>query len=327
MGDRTEERFFRREERYIVKCLQMTDVLTAPSEHYECLLMKQVHGQLRRDFLGKFHWTGRLRSEMNPRNKTAIRSMLFALGFRAIRQTKAADVLDLMQKLRPQDCGIDLIRIGSSGDGGYLIPDDLEGIEYCFSPGVSTVADFENHLADLHIRSYLADYSVTSPPIDRPEFTFDKKFLGSSDRENYFTLASWKAKYLQGYTGDLILQMDIEGSEYEVILSLPDSLLDQFRIMVIEFHHLDRLFDPFAFRLISSCFERLRGSFHVVHIHPNSQDGSLRCGDLEVPRSMEFTFLNKKRVGETKPHVAFPHKLDTDNLPGTSLALPKCWYL
>ena len=70
-----------------------------------------------------------------------------------------------MQKLRPQDCGIDLIRSGSSGDGGYLIPNDLEGLEYCFSPGVSTVADFENHLADLHIRSYLADYSVTSPPM------------------------------------------------------------------------------------------------------------------------------------------------------------------
>lgn len=263
---------------------------------------------------------------MNPKIKTAIRSALFALGFRVIRRTKVADILDLMQKLRPQDCGIDLIRIGGSGDGGYLIPDDLEGIEYCFSPGVSAVSDFENHLADLHIRSYLADYSVTSPPIDRPEFTFDKKFLGSSNRKNYFTLASWKATYLNGYTGDLILQMDIEGSEYEVILNLPDSLLDQFRIMVIEFHDLDRLFDPFAFRLISSCFERLRGSFHVAHIHPNSQDGSLRCGDIEVPRSMEFTFLNKKRASRTKPQVAFPHKLDADNLPGTSLVLPKCWY-
>lgn len=134
---------------------------------------------------------------MNPRTKTAIRSALFALGFRAIRRTNVTDILDLMQKLRPQDCGIDLIRIGSIGDGGYLIPDDLEGLEYCFSPGVSTVADFENHLADLHIRSYLADYSVTSPPMDRPEFTFDRKFLGSSDRENYCTLASWKAKYLR----------------------------------------------------------------------------------------------------------------------------------
>jgi len=264
---------------------------------------------------------------MNPKIKTVIRSGLFALGFRVTGQTKFKDILDLMKKLRPQDCGIDLIRIGSSGDGGYLIPDDLEGLEYCFSPGVSNVADFENYLADLHIKSYLADYSVTSAPINRPEFTFDRKFLGSSDQENYFTLASWKAKYLKDYTGDLILQMDIEGSEYEVILSLPDSLLDQFRIMVIEFHNLDRLFDPFAFRLISSCFERLCGSFHVAHIHPNGYDGSLRYGDLEIPRSMEFTFLNKKRVGRTKPQVVFPHKLDMDNIPGVSLALPKCWYL
>jgi hypothetical protein len=78
--------------------------------------------------------------------------------------------------------------------------------------------------------------------------------------------------------------MDIECSEYEVILSLPGSLLGQFGIVVIEFHNLDRIFD--AFRRISSCFERLCGSFHVAHIHPNSQDGSLKCGGLEVPEAL-----------------------------------------
>jgi hypothetical protein len=89
---------------------------------------------------------------MNPTTKAAIRSALFALGFRAIRRTKVTDILDLMQKVRPQDCGIDLIRIGIGGDGGYLIPDDLEGLEYCFAPGVDTVTDFENNLADLNIK-------------------------------------------------------------------------------------------------------------------------------------------------------------------------------
>jgi hypothetical protein len=254
-------------------------------------------------------------------------SGLFALGWNVTEQVKADEVLRFIQELRPLDCGRELIRIGGSGDGGYLIPDDLDGIEYCFSPGVNTISDFENHLADLHIRSFLADYSVDAPPNARPEFVFDKKFLGSSDRDPYMTFESWKDKYLKNYRGDLILQMDIERFEYEVIFSMADSLLNQFRIMAIEFHDLDRLFDPFGFALISSCFEKILQFFHVAHIHPNNCAGVARKGAIEVPQSLEFTFYNKRRVGGTRPQTVFPHKLDADNTTRfPSVRLPACWY-
>ena len=183
--------------------------------------------------------------------KSRTESALFSLGLYVLtNQTRTSDVVGLIQKLRPLDCGIELIRIGGSGDGGYLIPDDLEGIEFCFSPGVSTISEFENQLADRNIKSFLADYSIDGPSINRPEFTFDKKFVGPTDGDKFFTMATWKDKYLKDYQGDLILQMDIEGSEYGVILSTPDHLLDQFRIIVIEFHGLEKLFDPFVFEYI-----------------------------------------------------------------------------
>jgi Methyltransferase FkbM domain len=258
---------------------------------------------------------------------TGFRSGLFALGLNVTNQTKPSDVFGLIQELRPLDCGKNLIRIGAAGDGGYLVPDDLEGIEYCFSPGVNTVSDFENHLADLGIKSFLADYSVDGPPISRPEFTFDKKFLGSANRGEYFTLASWKDKYIKDYTGDLILQMDIEGAEYEVITNIPDDLLKQFRILVIEFHGLGRIFDPFVFAWLSSSFKKLMEYFYVAHIHPNNCSGSVQKGDIQVPKVIEVTFLNKNRVTSTKPCEQFPHKLDADNFPqNTPLHLPKCWY-
>jgi hypothetical protein len=254
------------------------------------------------------------------------RTTVFKIGFNLTRQTSSADVLDLVGRLRPLDCGKELIRIGGEGDGGYLVPNDLEGINYCFSPGVSTVSNFEDHLADLGILSFLADYSVDAPSVMRPEFSFDKKFLGSMDNGQFFTLASWKAKYIPDYTGDLILQMDIEGSEYQVIFNTPDGLLDQFRILVIEFHRLDRIFEPVFFDLIKSCFEKILQYFHVVHIHPNNCCGSVRKGDLEIPKVMEFTFLNKKRVTQTRPALTFPHALDYPNTPNRDLPLPPCWY-
>ena len=82
------------------------------------------------------------------------------IGRNLVQRTNRDKVLNLIRALRPVDCGIPLIRIGGNADGGYLVPDDLDGIEYCFSPGVNTVADFENDLADRKIRSFLADLSV-----------------------------------------------------------------------------------------------------------------------------------------------------------------------
>jgi hypothetical protein len=248
-------------------------------------------------------------------------------GFNLSWQTKPERVRELIRKLRPMDCGKELIRIGGAGDGGYLIPDDLEGIEYCFSPGVNTVSDFEDDLADRGIKSFLADYSVDGPPISRPEFVFDKKFVGALNDEKFFTFAAWKDKYLKDYPGDMILQMDIEGAEYPVILSTPAELLNQFRILVIEIHYLDRLLDPGCFDLLASCFEKLLASFSVVHIHPNNFYGSAKSGDIEIPRLLEFTFLNNARISNAKPAQRFPHPLDAPNvLYRRELVLPKCWY-
>lgn len=263
---------------------------------------------------------------MKDAAKSTVRSALLALDFYVGHKTGRSELLALIRKLRPLDCGIELIRVGGSCDGGYLIPDDLIGIEYCFSPGVSGVASFEDQLADRHIRSFLADYSIDAPPIERPEFVFDRKFLGASDSGNFFTLGTWKEKYLKDYDRDIMLQMDIEGAEYEVILNASDRLLKQFRIIVIEFHWLDRLFDWFAFRLFASCFEKLLNNFCVVHAHPNNSFDVVRSEGIEIPPVMEFTFLNKTRAKTAAPRTDFPHRLDVDSAARERIALPRCWY-
>jgi hypothetical protein len=252
---------------------------------------------------------------------------IVAPGFSVGWQTESADVLDLVKKLRPMDCGIELVRLGGAGDGGYLVPNDLDGIAYCFSPGVDKISNFENDLANRGINSFLADYSVDLPPIRRPQFIFDKKFVGITNNERFFTLASWKDKYLKDYAGELLLQMDIEGGEYQVIANVPDELLSQFRILVIEFHWLQRLFEPFAFDLLAACFEKILKSFYVVHVHPNNICGSLKRRNIEIPRIMEFTFLNKRRVSHATPVLKFPNVLDSPNIPDRrDLLLPECWY-
>jgi hypothetical protein len=264
---------------------------------------------------------------MSQKINAMLKGTFFSLGMNVSKHTSIAELTALIKTLRPYDCGKNLIGVGMGRDGGYLIPDDLEGIEYCFSPGVNDTSNFEDAMAERGIKSFMADYSVEGPAIPRPEFTFDKKFLGAIDSEKFITLPTWKNKYIPDHGGDLILQMDIEGFEYQVLLNTPNNLLDQFRIIVIEFHGLEKLFDPYSFEFLSVAFEKLTKYFVVSHIHPNNYAPVYEKDGVQIPSVLEITFLNKKRVAEMKPQTVFPHPLDEDNYKGgPPLILSKSWY-
>lgn len=50
------------------------------------------------------------------------------------------NIADFLTKIRPESQVKELIRVGSNHDGGYLVPNDLEDIKYCYSPGVQLLA-------------------------------------------------------------------------------------------------------------------------------------------------------------------------------------------
>ena len=164
--------------------------------------------------------------------------------------TEATDIKDLerfIEKFRPKSVGKELIRIGGKGDGGYLLPDDLSGISTCFSPGVDITSTFEEELAEKYgINSFMVDFSVDKPSIENKLFHFDKKFLGNKNDEKFIRLEDW-VKNSVNHSSDLLLQMDIEGAEYEVIIDTPREVFKKFRIMAIEFHFLDIIFNKNAF--------------------------------------------------------------------------------
>ena len=229
----------------------------------------------------------------------------------------------LLGKLHPVASGKELIRLGPRGDGGYLIPDDLEGIKACFSPGVSNIAGFEIDCADRGMEVFMADGSVEMPPAFHPRFTFTQQFIGPTTRANFISLQDWVDKSLPDFGADLLLQMDIEGSEYAVLLSVPERLLRRFRIIVIEFHYLDYLFSQPIFAFYFHVFQKLLRHHTCVHIHPNNTCPPLKIGDLEIPQMAEFTFLRSDRILQHTFARNFPHPLDCDNTARASLALPR----
>jgi len=258
--------------------------------------------------------------------KDSLVRLIGVLGMDVVKRTRAGEVREVVRSLHPVDSGVELIRMGPEGDGGYLLPDDLEGIEYCFSPGVSTESGFEAALAQRGLHVYLADFSVDEPAESHPNFVFDKKFVGALSNETFMTLDDWKDGEIPGYEDDLILQMDIEGAEFETLLSASSQLLSQFRIMIIEFHYLQELFNKPFFVLASKVFQKLLQTHSVVHIHPNNCCGSIKSHGLEIPRVAELTFHRNDRFERASYRQVFPHPLDSDNTRKSTLVLPECWY-
>ena len=95
-----------------------------------------------------------------------------------LRRTKAFRLIDdsqiekVINYFKPTLTNHKLIRIGEKNDGGYLIPDILKEIKYCFSAGVGHTNEFETDLNKYEIKSFLADYSIDQSIRNLHEFDF-----------------------------------------------------------------------------------------------------------------------------------------------------------
>ena len=99
------------------------------------------------------------------RLRDTLNQCCFGQSIRLARGSDYEALQDFFLSIRPSVTPHALIRLGGETDGGYLVPDDFEGIHTCFSPGVAEVANFETEMAARGIRCFMADYSVNAPPV------------------------------------------------------------------------------------------------------------------------------------------------------------------
>lgn len=234
----------------------------------------------------------------------------------------------LIESLFPIQTQFDLIRFGPNGDGGYLVPDNLDGIEACFSPGVDLISEFELVCLKNKMKVFMADKSVEAPNLDIPEeeYSFIKKFIGCTNNDDFITIDDWVKSANISDSSDLLLQMDIEGHEYISFINMSDSLIKRFKIMVIEFHNLEQLWNPVFFDFAQTVFNKILQTHFCVHIHPNNNERVDSKMGIDIPSAAEFTFIRKSGVEKLKFVTSFPHKLDFDNTKNESVKLPKNWY-
>lgn len=234
--------------------------------------------------------------------------------FGAMSASRQEDVRAVMRRFEPMNTGHDLIRIGPDHDGGYLLPDDMEGIAALYSPGVSDTTGFDLEFAKLGVKAFLADGTIETPQDMHSNMAFEKMMLGDTDSEGVMTLGNWIARTAPP-EGDLLLQMDIEGSEYGVVRATPSEVLQRFRIIVMELHGLDAMLLGDDLELLVQFLDKLGSTHRICHLHPNNCSSAVQISGQYVPPILELTYLRADRVtAEDAQEAEFPHPMDMPNM-------------
>ena len=195
------------------------------------------------------------------------------------------------------------------------MPNDFSSLSACYSPGVGDTAEFELSMTEKGIKCYLADGSVDNSPIKNAKIHFDKVFIGTKTKSNKITLYDWINKYSKN-SEDLILQMDIEGDEYEVLKHTSVQTLSRFRILVIEFHRTHLILTKKGYDKMLESLEKIHKNFIPVHLHNNNARPFIKFNGYTIPRAFEITFIRRDRIEYFKPVKQLPHQLDQKNVTG-----------
>ena len=247
-----------------------------------------------------------------------VRIILRFLKLDSFRISGYKQVLEVCSYFVPVTTNHELIRIGNSGPGGYLVPNDLQGISAVFSPGCAKQWTFEKDLYEkFGIIPFLAD-RLEDKPTDYPDnFSYMPTWIGLSGVEGFHSLEEWMNLALRvtdpqsNFRDNLMLQMDIEGGEYHALLAAPEQLLKRFRIIVLELHETESMLNPRIMELVFiPLFRKLSTYFEVVHSHPNNCCGNWKYKDIEFPRVIEVTLIRKDRITHRSGFAKLPHPLD-----------------
>ena len=233
-----------------------------------------------------------------------------------------------------------LVRRGSTNDGGYLLPSDVSA-QFLISLGLGDDWKFELDLIKYQqVTEFIVfDYSVTLLNLVKKlfprklklkayvyriivlvrylrDFTLFKNFHikkkvtrdGSIKNFSDISLVEIFKDYIDDSQSTIILKIDIEGSDYEIIEQIL-KLSSQILVLIIEFHEILKMKEKFK-----SSLEQLKSSFILIHTHANNYG---KIDEFSIPDVCEFTFINMNMYATNKKVSKLPQiGLDSPSTPG-----------
>jgi hypothetical protein len=219
----------------------------------------------------------------------------------------------LLRAIRPYDVAeVSKVRVGPYKDGGYVMLDPgKRGIAYSF--GVSTYAPWDMEMAQRGFRVYQYDASIAQTPTVHPNIFFYPFFVVGDDEPaaNAKNLRQIFAENGHDNEYGMVLQMDIEGAEWDIFANLDEDALLHFKQVIVEFHYIN--FDEKKLEIL----EKILNTHIPVHIHVNNHGDDFyytkKNNFLWHPNLLEITYARIKDYTYTPCNNYFPTPLDAAN--------------
>lgn len=231
----------------------------------------------------------------------------------------------MLQPVAITNCRLE--RFGEAHDGGYLMCGNLlAGVEAGYSYGIGGYDKWGCDISDaLNVVVHQYDcFNTTRPSCSSGDMVFHEACVGDAaetvDGRLFDTVENHLTANGHG-SSRVVLKMDVEGAEWDSLLTVPKQTLARIDQLAIEFHWIQDgnhrwIQDDRYVRVV----QRLKEFFEVAHIHFNNAS----CvGDLgPFPAfAYEVLFVSKRlAVVDSAASVQLPHALDAPNYP----SLPDC---
>ena len=243
-----------------------------------------------------------------------------------VESNEVGKIREVWSFLTEQEQTFSLVRIGGSRDGGYFCPPDLSQISYVFSPGYGGVKNFEDELARKGKRTFICDSSYAQVSDLLPLQEFEQFTLSgfTSLKSGRMSLPDWVDSKVGLETTNMLLQLDIEGAEWEVLNETNSDFLNRFDVVLIEFHDLDRLVSDKDFLSNAEMlFSKLKSNFLNVYCRANNCGGTFTFLGRKLPKVVEITLINRFYSYKFKRQEQALNIVDEDYLNNPDLPIIK----
>ncbi len=224
-------------------------------------------------------------------------------------------VFDTLRLLTPFDMvGVDKIRIGGAGDGGYVLVDQLDPRQPVLSLGIGPTVTFDHDLATRGHHIVMFDHTIAALPQEHRNFTWHKLGVAAEAQPeaSLATLAELVG-LLPASMAEPILKMDVEGAEWEVLAAVEPALLRRFTQITLELHTLLQLHEPEFNALAHAALTKLVADFVPVHVHGNNFGALGFTAGLACPDTLEVTLVRRDLAITVRNATWYPTALDTPN--------------
>ena len=212
-----------------------------------------------------------------------------------------------------------LIRIGEQNrDGGYIMANNFQPDGVAYSFGICNDVSWDLAMARYDYDIFMYDHTIDKLPFTNSKFHFFKEGISGKDENNkpLKTLKTYIENNNHSKTKNMILKMDVEGSEWDFLETVDTKTLKQFDQIVFEMHNIVR---PSYAKRVLKLLEKLNKTHQLIHLHGNNSGYLLTVGDTIFPDVIETSYVNKNNYDTIDDDfVVLPSPLDKPNDMGRS---------